>query len=168
MPEVELFANGVSLGKKASDEHFFYFDVPNAGETKLTAVAGEFTDESVIRKVDTFNEEYRLKEQGAVLNWFDITAPEGFYSLNDKLSDIMMSEQGRAFFGGMMQKMMSGLGGGAAAAMGEGAMMSEGLMKMMGGFTVIRLTSLLGAANVKFTKEELLGINAQLNQIPRV
>ncbi|MBQ7101895.1 MAG: DUF4982 domain-containing protein, partial [Clostridia bacterium] len=168
MPEVELFANGVSLGKKASDEHFFYFDVPNAGETKLTAVAGEFTDESVIRKVDTFNEEYRLKEQGAVLNWFDITAPEGFYSLNDKLSDIMMSEQGRAFFGGMMRKMMSSLGDGAASAMGEGAMMGEGMMKMLGSFTVIRLTSLLGAANIKFTKEELLGINAQLNQIPRV
>ena len=168
MPEVELFANGVSLGKKASDEHFFYFDVPNAGETKLTAAAGEFTDESVIRKVDSFNEAYRLREQGAVLNWFDITAPEGFYSLNDKLSDIMMSEQGRAFFGGMMRKMMSSLGDGAASAMGEGAMMGEGLMKMMGGFTVIRLTSLLGAANVKFTKEELLGINAQLNQIPRV
>ena len=168
MPEVELFANGVSLGKKASDEHFFYFGVPNAGETKLTAAAGEFTDESVIRKVDSFNEAYRLREQGAVLNWFDITAPEGFYSLNDKLSDIMMSEQGRAFFGGMMRKMMSSLGDGAASAMGEGAMMGEGLMKMMGGFTVIRLTSLLGAANVKFTKEELLGINAQLNQIPRV
>ncbi len=167
LPEVELFANGVSLGKKASDEHFFYFDVPNSGETKLTAVAGGFTDESVIRKVDTFNEAYRLREQGAVLNWFDITAPEGYYSLNDKLSDIMMSEQGRAFFGGMMQKMMSSLGNSAASAMGEG-MMGEGLMKMMGGFTVIRLTSLLGAANIKFTKEELLGINAQLNQIPRV
>ncbi|MBQ2811698.1 MAG: glycoside hydrolase family 2 protein [Clostridia bacterium] len=168
MPEVELFANGVSLGKKASDEHFFYFDVPNAGETKLTAAAGEFTDESVIRKVDSFNEAYRLREQGAVLNWFDITAPEGFYSLNDKLSDIMMSEQGRAFFGGMMRKMMSSLGDGAASAMGEGAMMGEGMMKMLGSFTVIRLTSLLGAANIKFTKEELLGINAQLNQIPRV
>ena len=170
MPEVELFANGKSLGKQASDEHFFYFDVPNSGETKLTAVAGEYTDESVIRKVDTFNEDYRLKEKGAVLNWFDITAPEGYYSLNDKLSDIMASEQGRAFFGSMMEKMMGSMmkGEGAAAAMGEGAQMSEGLMKMMGGFTVIRLTSLMSAANVKFTKEELLAINAQLNQIPRV
>ena len=167
MPEVELFANGVSLGKKASDEHFFYFGVPNAGETKLTAAAGEFTDESVIRKVDSFNEAYRLREQGAVLNWFDITAPEGFYSLNDKLSDIMMSEQGRAFFGGMMRKMMSSLGDGAASAMGEGAMMGEGLMKMMGGFTVIRMTSLMGAANINITKEQLLGLNAMLNQIPK-
>ena len=169
MPEVELFANGVSLGKKASEEHFFYFDVPNSGETKLTAVAGEYTDESVIRKVDTFNEEYRLKEKGAVLNWFDVTAPEGYYSLNDKLSDIMSSDAGRKFFAGIMEQMMGSImkGEGAAAAMGEGAQMSESMMKMMGGFTVLRLTSLLGAANVKFTKEQLLGLNAQLNQIPK-
>ena len=42
-----------------------------------------------------------------------------------------------------------------------------GLMEMMGGFTVLRLTSLMGAANVKVTKEQLLGINAQLLQIPK-
>ena len=28
-PEVELFANGLSLGKQSSPEHFFYFEVPN-------------------------------------------------------------------------------------------------------------------------------------------
>ena len=39
------------------------------------------------------------------------------------------------------------------------------MMAMMGGFTVLRLTSLMGMANVSFTKEELLKINAQLNRI---
>ena len=61
-PEVELFANGVSLGKQTSDVHFFYFDVPNAGETVITAVAGECRDESFLRKVEVFNEEYRLQD----------------------------------------------------------------------------------------------------------
>ncbi|MEE1319990.1 MAG: glycoside hydrolase family 2 TIM barrel-domain containing protein [Acutalibacteraceae bacterium] len=89
LPEVELFANGKSLGKKTSDVHFFYFDVPNEGETVLTAKAGDFTDESLIRKVDTFNESYRLKEKGAILNWFDITEVEGHLSLNDKMSDVL-------------------------------------------------------------------------------
>lgn len=65
LPEVELFANGVSLGMKQAADHFFYFDVPNAGETVLKAVAGECTDESKLRKVEVFNEEYRLKEQNA-------------------------------------------------------------------------------------------------------
>ena len=164
LPEVELFANGVSLGKQACPEHFFYFDVPNAGETVLVAKAGDCTDESKIRKVEVFNEEYRLKEKGAILNWFDITAPEGYFSLNDKLSDIMQSEGGRALFGGMMQMMMSQ---GGSDSMMAGFEMSDGLMKMMGGFTVIRLTSLMGAANVKITKEQLLALNAQLNQIPK-
>ena len=73
LPEVELFANGKSLGVKHAEDRFFYFDVPNEGETKLRAVAGSCSDESTIRKVEQFNETYRLKEKGAVLNWFDIT-----------------------------------------------------------------------------------------------
>ncbi len=32
LPEVELFANGNSLGVKTADDHFFRFDVPNVGE----------------------------------------------------------------------------------------------------------------------------------------
>ena len=45
--------------------------------------------------------------------------------------------------------------------------LGEGMMQMMGGFTVIRLTSLMGAANVHFTKEELLDLNAKLNKIKK-
>ena len=95
LPEVELFANGVSLGKKKSEDHFFCFDVPNEGETILLAVAGEQKDESLIRKVNAFPEKYRLKEKNAILNWFDITEREGFYSIKDKISDIFRSEEGR-------------------------------------------------------------------------
>lgn len=50
LPEVELFANGKSLGKKTAEDHFFYFDVPLAGETALTAKAGVCTDESLHRR----------------------------------------------------------------------------------------------------------------------
>ena len=39
------------------------------------------------------------------------------------------------------------------------------MMSMMGGFTVLRMTSMMGMANISFTKEELLKINAQLNKI---
>ncbi len=163
LPEVELFVNGKSLGKQASAEHFFYFDVPNAGTSELVAVAGDCKDSSIINKVEVFNEDYRLKEKGAILNWFDITAPEGFLSLNDKMSDIMKTEGGRALLGGMMQAMMSNVSGEKAA----GFEVNEGMMKMMEGFTMIRLTSLMGTAGVKVTKEQLLALNAQLNQIPK-
>ena len=159
-PEVELFANGVSLGKQTSDVHFFYFDVPNAGETELTAVAGECKDESFLRKVEVFNEEYRLKEEGAILNWFDIDAPEGFLSLNDKMSDVIVNPAGQALFAQLM--------GGMAGKQAMGFEINDSMMAMMGGFTVLRLITLMGGMmDMKFDKEQLLALNAQLNQIPK-
>ena len=165
LPEVELFANGVSLGKKTAADHFFYFDVPNAGETKLVAVAGNFKDESIIRKVDTFNESYRLVEKGAVLNWFDIEAPEGYLSLNDKMGDVISTLQGKMLFMGMFAKMMGGKGkdGKMKAA---GFEVNAEMMSMMNGFTVLRLFTLMGGMmDMKFTKEQLLDINKKLNKI---
>lgn len=97
-PRVELLANGESLGIQETDDHFFHFDVPNIGETHLLAVAGDCRDESVIRKVDTMNPDYILQEQGAVLNWFDITEIEGRFSLNDKLGDIVKTFRGKLWF----------------------------------------------------------------------
>lgn len=165
-PEVELFVNGKSLGVQTSEVHFFYFDVPNAGESRLHARAGSCEDESVIRKVDTFQEAYRMKEQGAVLNWFDITAPEGYFSLNDKIQDIVKSEQGAAFvrelFGQIMKKMSGDNRERAQEAAKDGG---AGLMAMMGSFTMIRLLNLMGAAGGAMSKEEMLALNKQLNQI---
>ncbi len=163
MPEVELFVNGESIGKKRADDHFFYFDVENNGKSELVAVAGECKDKSIIRKVDTFNNDYRLVEKGAVLNWFDIDAPEGYFSLNDKLSDIMAVPEGAAFIKGLAARLMKGMEGMAGSEDAFGGAM----MQMMGGFTVIRLTNLMGAANVHFSKEDLLSMNAALNKIKK-
>ncbi|MBP3352106.1 MAG: glycoside hydrolase family 2 protein [Lachnospiraceae bacterium] len=161
LPEVELFVNGESLEKQRSDEHFFYFQVPNVGKSVLRAVAGECQDSSVIQKVDTFDENYRLKEKGAILNWFDITAPEGHFSLNDTMGTIMKHEQGRKVLAGLMAGMQSQMSGGKAM----GFEMNEGMMKMMEGFTLVRMANLMATAGVKMTKEQLLEINKQLNQI---
>ena len=162
-PEVELFANGVSLGKQTCPEHFFYFEVLNTGETTLVAVAGDCKDESFIRKVEVFNEEYRLKEKGAILNWFDVTAPEGYYSLNSKIEDIFKSEEGATVFKEVMVSAMGSMMGGNSEKFDMAPM-----MKMLGSFTILRLTSLLGAANVTLTKEQLLDMNEKLNAIPVV
>ena len=163
LPEVELFVNGKSLGKQTSEEHFFYFQVPNEGESVLEAVAGECRDESRIRKVEVFNDEYRLKEKGAVLNWFDITEPEGYYSLNDTVDDVMSTEAGRTMFMQLMGSMMSGSDSEESGAM----KMNEGMMKMLGSFTVLRLLNMAGTAGRPLTKEEMLQINAGLNQIKK-
>ena len=165
-PTVELFANGVSLGVQ---EHnglpFFYFEVPNAGTTQLVAVAGEVKDESVIRKVEVFNEAYRLKEKGAILNWFDINEKEGYLSLNDKMGDVLKTLRGKMLFMSLMGKFMGGKNGKMEAM---GFEVNAEMMTMMNGFTVLRLLTMIGGMmNVEFTKEQLLDLNDQLNKIKR-
>ena len=173
---VELFANGESLGVKEAADHFFYFDVPNVGETTLVAKAGDLTDEGTIRKVDVFNEDYRLKEQGAVLNWFDITEKEGYFSLNDKIGEITATFMGKIWIAGLMLTMKKKIDANKKPAKDgekkkEGFSINinlsalEGMGKMMSGFTVLRMTGMLGMANISFDKEELLALNAQLNKI---
>ncbi len=164
-PEVELFANGVSVGKKTAEDHFFYFEVKNEGETNLKAVAGDLTDESVIRKVDTFNEDYRLKEVGAVLNWFDVTEIEGRLSLNSKMSDVMKTLRGKLLVLKAMSKVMKGMKKKKSKDSKGGMKLSGDMMEMLGGFTFLRITSLVGMMDVTFTKEELLKINKKLNKI---
>jgi len=164
-PTVELFANGVSLGVQEAADHFFCFDVPNTGETTLVAAAGDLRDESIIRKVETFDEAYRLKEKGAVLNWFDITEVEGHLSLNSKFADIMATTQGKLLIMSTFAKIAAQMKGKGGAASGMDLSAMGGMMDMLGGFTLLRLTGMMGTMNINFTKEQLLDINAKLNKI---
>ena len=174
LPEVELFANGNSLGKITAEDHFFYFEVPNIGETELVAVAGEYKDESRIRKVDTMNPDYILREQGAVLNWFDIEEVEGRFCLNDKLGDILKTFRGKLWMAGLFLTLAKKMSAGQPQSKdkkkkkkSKNPEMNSGVMNMIGNFTVLRFTGMLGMRNVTFTKEELLKINKKLNRIKK-
>ena len=177
LPEVELFVNGESIGKKSAEDHFFYFEVQNIGETELVAVAGECRDESRICKVDKMNPDYILREQGAVLNWFDITEVEGRFSLNDKIGDITKTLRGKLWMMGLFLTMAKKMNGGKSKSADKDKKkkkkktgnpeMGSGVMNMIGNFTVLRFTGMLGMRNVYFTKEELLKINAKLNRMKK-
>lgn len=174
-PEVELFANGISVGKKSAEDHFFYFDVENAGKTQLAAVAGECKDESLICKVDKMNQDYILREQGAVLNWFDITEVEGRFSLNDKIGEITKTFRGKLWMMGLFLTLARKMSGSKNKSKdkkkkkkkSKNPEMGSGVMNMIGNFTVLRFTGMLGMRNVYFTKEELLKINSKLNRIKK-
>ena len=103
--------------------------------------------------MDTFNEEYRLKESGAILNWFDITEPEGYYSLNDRLSDVIKSGRGKSTLHGTDVKSCSGMSRGDGKKNdgnpAAGAMANPKMLEMLGGFTVIRMINLMGAAGTE-------------------
>lgn len=66
---VALYVNGNKVGEQTG-EHVFTFKVPLSGELHIQAVAGDRTDESVIRHVDTPNPEYKLhKTKSKSANW---------------------------------------------------------------------------------------------------
>ncbi len=177
-PEVELFANGVSVGKQTKGKYpFFYFEVKNVGETTLKAVAGDLSDESTIRKVDTPNEAYILKDEGSVINWFEINTPAGYFSINDELGEIWATTKGKlVLIGvvmGLVKKMKSnkkkdGKGGEVMGFSLDGVKvkpdMIKGLFKMVSGFSIKRASMM---AKGIFTKEDLLEINAKLNKVKK-
>lgn len=176
-PEVELFANGESVGvQKKGEFPFFTFEVKNEGETVITAKAGDLTDESKIRKVDSFNEDYRMKEEGAVINWFEINTPVGYYSVNDTIGDITESVKGKLALlriGLMLVKVLKSDGsdsektGNKKKSKGASIMgfkPSKEMLQLGYGFTVKRVISMLGG---KFTKEQILKINAILNKVKK-
>ena len=171
LPEVELFVNGESVGRKTAPDHFFYFDVRNEGESHIVAKAGELTDEGRIRKVDEMNMDYVLREVGAVLNWFDVTEVPGRFSINDKISDIMATKRGKLWFLLLGLKLKRKLNAGKKGQKKAGGFDVDlkgaggGIMQMLGGFSVLRLSSMMGMMNISFTKEELLKMNRQLSRI---
>lgn len=158
-PEIELFVNGKSIGRQRREDHFFVFEVRNEGESTLTAVAGGCRDESRIRKVETFNERYRLREKGAVLNWFDVKERKGFYSLMDKVGEIQRSSEGEA----LLKKYFFNRSG----EKNGGFELKEEMTEMMNGFTALRLSSMLPMMGVELGKEEMLELNEKLNQVKK-
>ena len=79
----------------------------------------------------------------------------------------MKAPEGQAFIGALLKGIMQNAGGEQAAA--QAGVDGAGLMKMLGGFSVKRMLNLMGTAGggKKYTREELLDLNAQLNKIKR-
>lgn len=174
--EVELFANGESVGKQKKGKYpFFTFEVENKGETHLKACAENLCDEAVIRKVDKPNEAYVLKEEGAVINWFEIDTPAGYLSINDSIGDIWDTAKGKIVLLntvlGLVKKMKSKNGekkqvaGFDASSMKiSPKMINKNTLGLIKGFSIKRVCMM---AKGIFTKEELLAINAKLNKIKK-
>ena len=174
--EVELFANGESVGKKKKGKYpFFYFEVKNEGETELVAKAGDLEDSGKINKVDKPNESYIMKEEGQVINWFEISTPDGRLSINSTIGDIMSTFGGKMVMLKFLLMLKDTMGGGKKDENGEekkgggvlgGFKVTPAMLKniygMAKGFTVKRAISMLGGT---FTKEQILDLNARLNKV---
>ena len=92
------------------------------------------------------------------------------FSLNDKMSEILSTIRGKLIFVKLMKNIMGGNKNDGKKGKKMEAMgfeVTPEMMSMMGGFTVLRLVTLMGGmmAEGKITKEMLLDLNAKLNKI---
>lgn len=181
--EVELFANGKSCGKQTKGKYpFFYFEVKNTGVTALTAKAGSCTDTAEIRKVAVFDNSYRMKDEGGVINWFEITTPTGYFSINDTIGSVLSTARGKLFMLKFAKILLAGLKNSdrnpekakekqpktkKAKSKGltvMGFTLNKTMFEMAKGFSIKRVFMMLGG---KFKKEDILKLNASLNKIKK-
>ena len=175
--EVELFANDRSIGKQKKGKYpFFIFEVENSGKTRLTAMAGGCTDSAELEKAESFDESYRLKEEGGVINWFEINTPEGCFSVNDTIGSVISTFRGKLFMLKFAKVLISGLMSGkngekkpkdkkeSKGISVAGFKLNRTMLDMAKGFTIKRVFMMLGG---KFSKEQILEINASLNKIKK-
>lgn len=159
LPQVELYSDGKLIGKEYSMRGVFRFEVPLLGCVSVTAKAGSHVDTAVFERCDALPEEYVLKESGTVLNWFEVTSLDGYFSLNDEIGEILKTDEGAELFSQLSLKMTEKLD--------TGMTIDEKMMQMLSGFSVLRFINTVGSMIKAPSKDELLEINRRLNMIKK-
>ncbi len=157
---VSLFMDGKLLGTQKG-EKVFTFTTPISGEHIIMVQSGSLTDTIRIRKVAQPQKEYIL-EDNAVINWFEkegMEAPKGYFSIKDKLGDILKTPEGAVLIGGFMAKMAATRGDVAV-----GVKHSPEMIEMMNRRTV---EETLRSAGNAISENVVIALNKALTQIKK-
>ncbi len=164
--EVSLYVNG-KLQETKTGEHVFNFRVKlDKKKTKLVVSSGNLKDKAKVVKVEKPYAEYSLDAKtGAVTNWFDKDGNNiggeinrDYFSIKDKIKDIMANPEGAKLMNAFIDKMLATLST-------EGGMeLPKGAMKMMGGFSIERIAKMLSD---KIPAEVVVEINTELQKIKK-
>jgi beta-galactosidase len=159
LPELSAYVNGDFYTKARGEWGCFKLEIPLDGVTELTVRASGVCDTAHFEYVEQAEESYILREHGAVLNWFEVEMPSGYFSLNDRIGDIIKTREGKQLFDQLFYRL------------GENKEMhlpvTEQMMAMVGGFSVLRLINTLGSMITPPSKDELLTLNRELNKIKK-
>ena len=172
LPEVTLSVNGEEYKKECPD-HFFHFIVSQPkGAYTVVASAGDLSEQAQFTHVAQPDPAYRF-QQGTVLNWFDITTPEGYYSVKELLNDITQSQEAAACVNPLVTEMAASRtkkteqkeqeAGRKTQKSGEG-ISAEARRNITLQFSLLQLIR-MGAPDLP--KERIIEINKKLNQIPK-
>ena len=142
---------------------FVFENVPlQKGENTIVARSGGSSDRMVLNRTDEPNEAYVLQVQGNEgKNWFediqtsgDLTFNEGYFSIKDKIGDIMKTPEGDKFISDMIEKVTEQMN----------MNVSKGMLNMAKGFTVEKI---FGMAGGNLPDSVKVWVNDQLQQIKK-
>lgn len=162
LEEVELFVNGVSMGKQKSEDHIFRYRIKNEGKSELTVKAQGCEDRCVIRKGNRKRQEYILHDTGMVLNWNELTEKEGYFSLDDSLKDLMKHPSGVLWILKLISAMLK-----KKLTQKETAATNTGIVNFSWDMTLLNYLTLFQKLGIAVTKEDILKWNRKLNRIKK-
>lgn len=158
---VELRVNGKTIGVKEGS-HTFCFDVRMEEKMKVEAFSGDLTDCILIEKVPEVEKSYVYSAAAEIANWFaglELKYPEGYFSINDKIGDIIKVPEGRAVFDSIMALRKRSKSTDVAHQVETTEYMIQVTMKD------VQLSEMLRRS--KMPDSMILDINRKLNQIPK-
>lgn len=163
---ITLFVNNVEIATESCDKIALFKNVSLIdGENTIKAVSGSLTDKMVINRVADPDESYALKSSdsgNSGSNWFEtldtdnneLQFPEGYFSIKDKIGDIMKNPEGEKFINSMIEKITSEMN----------MNISKGMMNMAKGFTVEKVFDMAGS---RVPSKAKLWVNSELNKIKK-
>jgi beta-galactosidase len=167
-PSVTLIVNGEEVATRDAVDHAVVFENVELkdGENTVTAKSGEVEGNTItLRAVAERNHDYDLPEgDGEAGNWFltdPLEYPEGYYSIKDKLSDLMANPQTAEIVGGLLSAAMSG---GAMSMMDQKAGEENPMQEFM---MMMRLNNLIKMAGKAVTADMKRDLNEKLTKIKK-
>ncbi len=163
---VSLFVNGEDMGTAQCDKIAVFENVAlKEGENVIRAESGKLFDEMVINKVSEPDESYILKQEdsgNSGSNWFEtleitgseILFPEGFFTVKDKIGEIMKNPEGLEFINDMIEKITEI----------ANISVSKGMLNMAKGFTIEKLFDMAGS---RMPEKAKIWVSEQLNKIEK-
>lgn len=169
--KIKVYSNcdevGLYVGKTMIDakkgRYVFEFSIPlSFVPTRITAVGKGVKDSFVLRRVFKEPSKYTLKNNAnEVANWFEIDGKkvefeyrEGYFSIRDKIGDIMQNEQGKQLLEIVLDR----------ASEQTGMKMQGGMLKMVSLMSIERIAGLMGD---KMKTKDLYELNKALQNIKK-
>ena len=166
-PSVALTVNGVELETKQGGKVFVFEHVLlKDGWNTLIARSGSCTDSMTVEKVKEANPSYVLIDDDDgeyATNWFEgidlssteMTFREGYYSVKDKIQDILDNEEAGTILISAIQSLMN-------------MKLGKNMMRMMGQKTMEEMAGMMGSQVGEKGKGAMAYLNQELQKIKKI